>query len=48
MKFSVAEGLASLIAEYELHDEYVIPNVFDPRVVDVVQRLFLKRPLNRD
>lgn len=36
MKFAAAEGLASLIAEADLSEDYVIPKPFDPRVADVV------------
>lgn len=36
MKFAAAEGLASLIADSDLSEDYVIPKPFDPRVADVV------------
>jgi malate dehydrogenase (oxaloacetate-decarboxylating) len=36
MKIAAAEGLASLISDDELNDDYIIPDVFDPRVADTV------------
>lgn len=45
MKFAAAEGLASLITEHELHDEYVIPGVFDPRVVEVVSKAVARKAI---
>jgi malate dehydrogenase (oxaloacetate-decarboxylating) len=38
MKLAAARAIASIIAEGELGPEYVIPSVFDLRVVDVVAR----------
>jgi malate dehydrogenase (oxaloacetate-decarboxylating) len=36
MKIAAAEGLASLISDEELGDDYIIPDVFDERVADTV------------
>ena len=36
MKLAAAQGLASLISEEELHEDYVIPEVFNLKVADVV------------
>ena len=36
MKFAAANGLASLIKEEELNENYIIPDAFDPRVADAV------------
>ncbi|MGB7594051.1 MAG: NADP-dependent malic enzyme [Erysipelotrichaceae bacterium] len=36
MKIAAAEGLASLISDEELSDDYIIPDVFDQRVADTV------------
>ena len=36
MKIAAAEGLASLINDEELSDDFIIPDVFDPRVADTV------------
>ncbi|RDW21580.1 NAD(P)-dependent malic enzyme [Oceanobacillus chungangensis] len=36
MKVAAAEAIASLISEAELHDDYVIPAPFDPRVAPIV------------
>lgn len=36
MKLAAAYGIASLIDENELHEENIIPNAFDPQVVEVV------------
>ena len=38
MKLAAAEGIASLISDEELSEEYVIPNAFDPRVAEVVAK----------
>ena len=38
MKLAAAHAIASLIADAELHPEYVIPSVFDKRVADTVSR----------
>ena len=36
MKMAAAEGIASLIEEKELREDYVIPGAFDERVAEVV------------
>jgi malate dehydrogenase (oxaloacetate-decarboxylating) len=36
MKIAAARGIASLISDDELKEDYVIPSPFDPRVADVV------------
>ncbi|MFS0751192.1 NAD(P)-dependent malic enzyme [Oceanobacillus sp. 1P07AA] len=36
MKVAAAEGIATLISEEELHDDYVIPSPFDERVAPLV------------
>ena len=36
MKIAAAEGIASIIAPAELGEEYIIPSVFDKRVVEAV------------
>lgn len=36
MKLAAANGLASLIKEEELSENYIIPDAFDPRVADAV------------
>jgi malate dehydrogenase (oxaloacetate-decarboxylating) len=36
MKIAAAEGLASLISDDMLRDDWIIPDVFDPRVADTV------------
>jgi malate dehydrogenase (oxaloacetate-decarboxylating) len=38
MKMAAAQGLASLISETELNEEFVIPRPFDPKVADVVAK----------
>jgi malate dehydrogenase (oxaloacetate-decarboxylating) len=34
MKFAAAYAIASIVSEKELNEEYIIPNSFDPRVVE--------------
>lgn len=36
MKMAAAQGIASLITETELHEDYIIPDVFDSRVAESV------------
>ncbi|HEX8163359.1 MAG TPA: malic enzyme-like NAD(P)-binding protein [Pyrinomonadaceae bacterium] len=38
MKLAAAHAIASLIADAELHPEYVIPSVFDKRVAEAVSK----------
>lgn len=42
MKFAAAEGLASLVSEKELHEDYVVPGVFDDRVAKTVAKAVVK------
>ena len=36
MKMAAACGIASLISDEEVNENYVIPSAFDPRVADIV------------
>ena len=36
MKIAAARGIASIISKSELSEDYIIPSVFDRRVVEVV------------
>ncbi len=38
MKVAAAKAIAGIVSEHELGPEYVVPGVFDPRVVDAVAR----------
>lgn len=38
MKIAATEAIASLISAEDLHADYVIPNPFDPRVVEAVEK----------
>ncbi len=38
MKIAAAKAIASIVTDEELNPEYVIPDVFDPRVADVVAK----------
>lgn len=38
MKMGAAVGLAALISEEELRDDYIIPDAFDPRVAETVAK----------
>jgi malate dehydrogenase (oxaloacetate-decarboxylating) len=38
MKLAAAHAIASVIRDDELSSEYIIPSVFDPRVVEAVSR----------
>jgi malate dehydrogenase (oxaloacetate-decarboxylating) len=38
MKLAAAEALAAVVADDELHPEYIIPSVFNSEVVDAVAR----------
>ena len=46
MKLAAAEALASLISEDQLSEEYIIPSVFDKRVVKAVSEAVAKAALN--
>ena len=36
MKLAAATALASLVSDEELHEDFIMPDPFDPRIVDVV------------
>ena len=38
MKVAAAKAIASVVSDEELNPEYIIPDVFDPRVADVVAK----------
>lgn len=38
MKLAAAKGIASLVSDEELREDYVIPDVFDPRVCETVAK----------
>ena len=38
MKVTAAKAIASVVSDEELNPEYIIPDVFDPRVADVVAK----------
>lgn len=42
MKFAAAEGLASLVSDEELNEDYVVPGVFDDRVAKTVAEAVIK------
>ena len=46
MKLAAAYGIASLIDEKELNEENIIPNAFDPRVVEVVSEAVAKAAID--
>lgn len=43
MKRAAAEGIASLVSDEELNEEYVIPSPFDDRVADIVAKAVAKQ-----
>lgn len=43
MKRAAAEGIASLVSDDELSEEYVIPSPFDDRVADIVAKAVAKQ-----
>lgn len=47
MKLAAAVGIASLIDEKDLRDDYVIPSPFDPRVAEVVAQEVIKEALKQ-
>ena len=47
MKLAAAEGIASLISDEELTEDYVIPNAFDPRVAKVVAEAVAKKAVEQ-
>ena len=42
MKLAAAEAMASIVGRNELHEEYVIPSVFNKKVVPAVARAVVK------
>ena len=47
MKLAAAEGLASLISENELNEDYVIPGAFDPRVATIVAKAVSEKAIEQ-
>ncbi|MDO5027277.1 MAG: malic enzyme-like NAD(P)-binding protein [Tissierellia bacterium] len=45
MKLAAAEAIASLVADEDLSDEYVIPSPFDPRVAEIVAKKVAEKAL---
>lgn len=45
MKMAAAKGIASLLSEEELNEDYIIPSPFDPRVADAVADAVAKEAL---
>ena len=45
MKVAAAEGLASLVSDEELSEDYIIVSAFDNRVVDVVSQSVIKKAI---
>ncbi|MGO3018620.1 MAG: NAD-dependent malic enzyme, partial [Anaerococcus sp.] len=52
MKIAAASGIASLISDEELNEDYVIPSPFDERVAEIVAKAVseqaIKEGLTRD
>lgn len=42
MKLAATYAIASLVSDADLHEDYIIPNPFDPRVVDTVAKAVSK------
>jgi malate dehydrogenase (oxaloacetate-decarboxylating) len=42
MKIAAAEAIASIVGRNELHEEYVIPSVFNKKVAPAVARAVVK------
>jgi malate dehydrogenase (oxaloacetate-decarboxylating) len=38
MKLVAANALASLVSDEELNEDFILPEVFDPRVAEVVSK----------
>ncbi len=38
MKLAAAEAIAGLVSDEQLHDDFIMPEAFDPRVADVVSK----------
>lgn len=47
MKLAAAIGLASLISESELNEDYVIPGAFDPRVATIVAKAVSEKAIEQ-
>jgi malate dehydrogenase (oxaloacetate-decarboxylating) len=46
MKLNAAYALAAIVGEDEISDEYIIPNMFDPRVVPAVSAAVMRAAAN--
>ncbi|MGH7321539.1 MAG: hypothetical protein ACRELA_18215 [Candidatus Rokuibacteriota bacterium] len=42
MKIAAARAIASIVTRNELHEEYIVPSVFNKRVAPVVAREVVK------
>jgi malate dehydrogenase (oxaloacetate-decarboxylating) len=42
MKIAAAQAIASIVSRHELHEEYIIPSVFNPKVAPAVAREVVK------
>ena len=38
MKLAAAEALAGLVSDEELNEDFIMPDPFDPRIVDAVAK----------
>ena len=47
MKIAAAKGLASAISDEEINPEYIIPDVFDKRVCDIVAKAVADEAIRR-
>lgn len=47
MKFAAAEGIASLVTDEELNEDYVIPSPFDDRVAEIVAKAVAKKAVEQ-
>lgn len=47
MKMAAAEGIAALIAEADITEEYVIPSPFDPRVAEAVAKAVSEKAIEQ-
>jgi malate dehydrogenase (oxaloacetate-decarboxylating) len=48
MKMAAAVGIASLLKEDELNDDYIIPSPFDPRVADAVAKAVSEQAIRQN
>lgn len=46
MKLAAARAIASVVADDELHEEYIIPSVFNKKVVDAVRHAVMEAAYN--